>query len=297
MVVNAHKDRTIDVASGTTHYYYFVESNTASTITVHQTPASVAGYTITMVDYYTHTISESDTLPSFAWRVEQDSSYFDILGMIIKSFELVFESGSETPAIMNFEVESLKVIDGTATESASSIDNLPVPLFTRKNFASPGALTLTYNGTAIESDLEAQLNKHSIKITNEFESKPKYGDEYYMKTLMGNRQYEVHYDTYIRNQTWRTISRADIPSTTSQYGTTGFYTGPIAMNTKIAHNATNYIQVSLDKMALKGEEFKNKLISWEEKELGIDVSFTCAPGGIMSAVVVDHLPGIYYEDG
>ena len=74
------------------------------------------------------------------------------------------------------------------------------------------------------------------------------------------------------------------------------YTGDMNMIIKIARSATDYIQLTFSKIALDPEMItENKLISWEEKELAIDLPFFVAPGGSLAVESKDKLDAYSYE--
>lgn len=319
---------------------------------------------------YTHAITESDTLPSFALHIEQelsgDSIRMDLLGCIVKSLELVIEAGSDTPVMMNVDLIVAKVVAGSDLIEPAS---LGLEKFTRANVST---FTLLYNTVAIESDLLNQTQKIAITITNDIDMESVLNDDYANKVKVGKREYEIKLLEYIRNSTWRSISKLKVPNYSADYGTKGadysvaktdvilsgggttsvvlttgltgydtpigalnilydedgsyykivsytaltktlvltsagpangkavnlyratHYTGDIDLILKVARSATDYIQLTFDKIGMD-PEFTNKLISWDEKELAIDLPFFVAPGGSLAVESKDKLDAYSYE--
>jgi len=250
---------------------------------------------------FTHTLSEANTLPSFAMHIEEQYTtnplYLDLLGCVVKSIEIVTEVGSDTPVMLNMELIVAKVKDSIA-DSVVTVTTPDVLALSRLTWGSVSVMSLTYNSAQIETML-TYCKKHSFKLTNDVNMAQIFGDDYPNRVDAGKREYEIAYTVMIRNLTWFALSRLKCPDFTAQYATTGFYTTVIASNIRIGRSATDYIDLTLAKLRLPPDDFEEELPTWESdqgKEWK-DVKFEGAPGNTFTGTIIDALSAAYYEKG
>jgi len=298
MTNDEHIGRMVEVTSGdNTGSVYWIWDNAAGTLSLYpQPPANIAADGIKITEApFTHTLSEG-ARKSFAMHLEflesGEEVYIDLLGCMVKALEITMEVGSETPIMIAPELVVLKFVEGAALTEP---DVLEKEYFTHANLST---LTLTYNSAAVDSDLINQCDKVVVRIENDVEVRPVWNDSFPNKTKAGTLMYKVTLHTAIRNNTWYSIFSADCPNYASQYGETGYYATAIAFLVKVARSASDYWQFGFDQMRMDSESIPYKLISWEERELEMDIVFFNAPGGALeNTKVVDDLHCGYYERG
>lgn len=186
-------------------------------VTTNDTPSTGA---------YTHTLSEADTLPYFGLHVEQEHASYpvrkDLLGCTTPSVEVITEAGSDTPIMLNVEINCAIVIDGDdlAEPAALALDK-----FVRDNVTR---LSLLYDSVAIESDMINQCDKHSFKIVNEIDYKQVFNSEFMGRIVVGKRTYEILYHVTTEViQKWKNISNLAVPNFAAQYASAGKVTQDI----------------------------------------------------------------------
>lgn len=244
---------------------------------------------------YTHTITESDTLPSFAIHYEQELSgdpiRIDLLGCIVKAIELTIETGSETPIMASVELMCAKAIAGSNIAEPTA---LQVNKFVRNDVDT---LTLTYNGAGIDTNMKV-ADKHTIRIENEVDFKPYMGDEYPNRVVIGKRTYSVKYTMPIRTSKWRSIMNLKVPNFAAQYSTGSYLLTAIAAQTRLERgrpNDNDAIDLAFSKLYLVPNREVTKLPSWEDKELIAEIEAKAAPGNAITFVATDALSNLYYE--
>lgn len=292
MTPDEHIGRIITIDST---YVYSILDNDATTITLDRACASDAnGDAVVITEApYTHTITESNTLPSFALHYEHYGKgiEIDLLGCLIKSIEIVIEAGAETPVQCTLEIMSAKSLAGDALTEPSV---LALDSFVRGDV---NTYSLTYNSVEIDTSLSDNSDKIIIKIENDFDIKKVMSDAFPNRVVIGTRNYSVTYSTAVQSSTWYDIQKLKVPNYASFYGNSGYYATAIASTTKWQRSATDYIQVAFNKLYQKPTEELTSLVSWSEKELYIPIEFGSAPGNACTITVVDALNSRYYERG
>lgn len=169
---------------------------------------------------YTHTLSESDTLPSFGLHIEQEHGSYpvrvDLLGCTVGSVELNTETGADTPIMLSVEIFVAKEIEGLDLPEPSRLEYAK---FVRDNMST---FVLNYNSIAIEENLISQCDKHTLKIINEIDYMAVWNDEYPTRIKIGKRTYELMYHITTQNPLKiYNISKLAVPEFASQYGSIG----------------------------------------------------------------------------
>lgn len=221
---------------------------------------------------YQHVITATDgQLPSFAMLIYQPFSTpytYKLSGIKVKSFELSAEIGDDAPVRATVDLMIAKAETVTDSVPSTSLS------LRRMNFPDVSTLQITYNSTNITD--KPLVNKLSLKIENEIEYKNEFGQDYPTRVLEGKRTITLSSDQMIRTSNILTLSKTLYRN----------YATDIAFSFKTARNATSdYIQIDINKLILK--PLKNKLPSWESKQLMQELQFENAPGCTITATVVD----------
>jgi hypothetical protein len=250
---------------------------------------------------FTHTLSEATTLPTFAMHIEEQFTtnpvYVDLLGCVVKSFELTYETGSDTPAVLAVDLIVQKVIDNIS--GAATTLTTPDPLaLERFTWGHVSTLSLTYNSLEIET-MKTYCKKHTFKLINDVNAANIFGDDYPNRVDAGHRSYELTFTVMVRNRTWLNLARLKCPSFTAQYNSSGFYLTAIAYNSIIGRSATDYINIALSKLHLIPEDIEEEIPSWDtdQGKEWKDIMFHGAPGNVLTASIMDALSAAYYERG
>jgi len=185
----------------------------ATSVTVDKSGATTGQTYYVQTAPFTHTITESNVLPSFAIHYELFGvAEIDILGCLVKAFEITLEAGSETPIAVSVELSASKFLKGNVlTEPAE----LELDSFVRKDVDT---YTLTYNTANIDPTFIDNSDKLIIRIENEFEIRKVHSDEFPKRINIGTRMITATYSTFIRNRLWRDIQNLDVPNYISHYG-------------------------------------------------------------------------------
>lgn len=220
---------------------------------------------------YKHSISASNSaLPSFAMLIQQPFSNpytYKLSGIKVKSFELSAEIGKDTPIRATVELMIAKVETSTDSPTTSALS------LRRMNFPDVDTLQITYNSQNITSI--SLVNKLSIKIENEIEYKNEFGQEYPTRILEGKRTITVSSDQMIRTSDIITLSRTYYRD----------YASSIDLSFRTKRSDTDYISISISGLILK--PMKNKLPSWDSRQLMQELQFENAPGCTIAAEVMD----------
>jgi hypothetical protein len=258
--------------------------------------------------YFLHTISGADSLPTMTQYMEQlfaTPLYTQGKGIIVKSWEITYELGNETPVGCNVDIMIPEVVTTT-------VQTNPTPAnFSKERFVFPNVytLSLTYASSEITITpkelsgdatygLKRLCNKCSIKIENEIDYVNVMGDDYPQRIKIGKRMVTFSTDVEIQNSQWYKISRLRTPNFTTEYGTTGFFAGIIAFSSLLKRNNWDHdsISIALNYVQMDKESFNNKFPSWESKVFEMDIGWKMAPLCTPVYLIKDDLPKIYYED-
>lgn len=293
MTPDAHIGRLLtDSTDGT---LYYITDNDASTLTLDRAVGSSAnGDSVTITEApYTHTISEANTLPSFTIHYEHSSKNYavDILGCVVKSLEIVVEAGSDTPVMINVEINAPKYVDGDNLTAPTS--NIDKDYFVRGDVTTLG---LTYNSSSVDSALDSNCDVYKFKIENDIELKPTNTDEFPAKLLIGSRKYTISYGMYIRNTTLMDLQKLKVPNYSSQYGTTGYYAGALNSTFKLSRggSSSDYIELNASYLKLNPNKELERMISWEDKTMYTTIELSAAPTFTLSATAKDYIHPFLY---
>lgn len=284
MTPDEHIGRTVEVTVGdNVGSLWLVVDNDATTLTLnHTAPANIATDTIILTEApYTHTITESRNRPSFGLHVEQRNAtpaqniVKDLLGIILKGLSMSVEKDGD--GMWEVSPSVAKSID------SDLIGSLPAK-FTDviKNWAHVETSTLTYNSGDVFTSVD--LDSIGLDITNNSELLPMIGDEWAQKHRKGTREYLWKFHLYPQNLVLyglRNMKHTD-------------YLTALAYTFKIAPTATNYIQLTFDKLRLT--EYPNKIPSKDDNIIGVDTEFKIAPDCSVGCIVMDSRPYTYYEN-
>ena len=299
LTVDAHIGDVMKITSSGDYLdkYFWIIDNTATTLTVYPDPSGLAGTeTIEILTApFTHTISTGSTIPSFTLHLEAQkgtsSIYKDLFGCIVKSIEITMEAGAETPISMSVGILVPKNIAGATSTNPVNLEK------SEYSWTDVSTLTLQYNSNDIESSLRDKTNKVTFKVENEFDIKSILGDDYPKNLQVGTQTITTLIDLFPESTTWDTITGLKIPNYSTQYTKAGYYTGPISFETKITRegSADDYIDISATKLFMDPTSWKIQAPSWDEKEMGGEVSLLEAPGNSWTFVIKDSLHNGYYE--
>lgn len=251
--------------------------------------------------YFLHTITGADSLPTMTQYMEQLFStplYTQGKGIIVKSWEITYEVGNDTPIGCNVEI----MVPEAATVTA--LTNPTPANFSKERFTFGNiyTLSLTYNSTEISGDatygLKRISNKCSFKIENEIDYVSVMGDDYPQRIKIGKRMVTFSTDIEVQNSNYYAISRLRTPNFTTEYGSPGFYAGILAFSSLIKRNNWDHdsVSIAMSHVAMDHESFTNKFPSWEDKVFETEIGWKMAPLCTNTFLVKDDLPKIYYED-
>jgi len=285
--VNAHIGDMIKITSGIYNgTRLLILSNTANTVTIDITvPAAPAGINGASCEIFKgpwlHTMGVGSDLPTFASHVlipnvnAAETICVDMLGMLIKTWELTAEKSADAVQAVGFIVA--KAIDGTV--------GLPIP-------ADPGnelmmkwcnvdTLTLTYNSKSpIVKDI---CDSVKISIENGAELKTVVGDCYASFKSIGTLEFTATLHYFPNSRILYDLINTSVNA----------YVTAMPLLVKFQIDANHYIQIAIDKMYLS--DHPEMVPGKDDSIMGIDAEFKTMPGAIVTAISKDDFNLDYYE--
>jgi len=248
-------------------------------------------------DPYTHAITEANSLPSLNVHSQNGTDMVrDYLGVIVKKVEIVIEKGEKAKATVSLMVP--KGMDGQdLTGSKPAI--LSIPIYTWDMIEKTNSI-FTYNGANIEGSVAGFFNvcdSMTISIENTIEYTHPLGDENAYIVQYGKREYSIkfHYFPTTSNTVLWNLSRTKLTA----------YATALAMTLQLYQSANRYIKFTFNSLYV--QEWPTKIVTEEQKVLGVDVVLRVAPPytGVGGAVAQgtgvieskDSLAAAYYETG
>lgn len=285
--VNAHIGNMLKVTSGVyLGSRFLILSNTANTITIDiTTPAAPAGINGASVEIFKgpwlHTMALGTDLPSFASHVlipntvPAETICVDLLGMVMKTWELTVEKAADAIQAVGFLVA--KAIDGN---SALSIPADPGNELMMK-WCQIDTLTVTYNS---ESPIVKDICD-SIKVTieNGAELKQVVGDCYASFKNVGTADITVVLHYFPNSRTFYDLINVKL----------GDYVTTLPIIFKLTIDVDHYIQLSIDKMILT--DHPDLIPNKDDSIMGVDAEFKPAPGATVAAMAKDDFNIDHYE--
>lgn len=248
-------------------------------------------------DPYTHAITEANTLPSAIIHSQNSTDMVrDYLGVIVKKVEIVIEKGEKVKATVSIMVP--KGMDGQEL-SGSKPTRLDIPIYTWDMINKTNSI-FTYNSANIEGSVAGFFNvcdSITISIENTIDYIHPLGDENAYIVQYGKRDYSIkfHYFPTTTNTTLWTLSRTKLTS----------YATALAFTLDLYQSANRYIKLTFNNLYV--QEWPTKVVTEEQKVLGVDVTLKVAPaytglgGAVAQGTCVieskDSLTAAYYETG
>ena len=274
--VGAIGDKTYPAADGS------LEMNLQCATFLYYALGASADVLVTTV--WTHTISESDDLPSFKIHFQQlnggsgGNIIRDLIGCFVTELKLSVAKDGLVSQNLSFIVpKSVAGVDFSGITWSSfnkshKLMNWEMTELDNFNINSVDLIT-TWGNVPIES--------LDITITNEIDLLPNLGDAWLDEPKIGKRHYELKLNLYPKDDDLY-VARNLHPED---------YTGAIT----IVFNRGTDDSITLTFSDMYVSDYPNKIPSSDDKAVGVEATFRNSPGGTLAVVAVDDLDETYYD--
>lgn len=235
--------------------------------------------------FWTHTITESNDLPSFNLHFEQLNSgsgtdiVRELIGCMVTELAISIAKDSLIKQTISFIVPKSVTASKFTTTTWSSFN------FSDKlmNWDMAALSTFTINTVDLLTAWGTiPIETLDINIKNEVECLPNLGDPYLNEPKIGKREYEIKMMIYPKDDDLynaRDLHPED-------------YTGAITI--LINRGTNDEIELTFSDMYVS--DYPNKIPNVDDKEVGVEVTFRNSPGGTLAVVVEDALDESYYDN-
>ncbi len=269
-------DKTYPAADGS------IETNLQSGVWFYYALGAVSNILAT---YWTHTITESNDLPSFNLHFEQlmpgtgTDLVRELIGCMVTELAISIKKDDLIKQTISFIIPKSVTAAKFTTTTWSSFNFatkiMNWDMTTLSVFTIDSIDLLTVWGTIPIESLD-------ISIKNEIENLPNLGDPYLNEPKIGKREYELKMMIYPKDD--------DLYNARDKHPED--YTGAITI---LLNRGTNdEIELVFSDMYIS--DYPNKIPNIDDKDVGVEVTFRNSPGGTLAVTVEDALDETYYDN-